>query len=212
MIKVNLLEQARREPASSAGPSISFEGMGNLPNIATIILILVTLGWTGYKYFDLTRSKEKLDTQISEAEIELKKVEEDIRVANELEAKRARVQQQIDLIIELKENQQVPVTATAAALNVTIVNPKLAGFATVWPCSVTRPLASNLNFTAGQVVANNVVAPVGNDGTVCLYTNVPADVIVDIAGWFSSSGTGSFVGTTPERKVDTRDGTGHAPH
>ena len=107
--------------------------------------------------------------------------------------------------------QEVPATATAAALNVTIVNPVKAGFVTVWPCSVSRPLASNLNFVPGQVVANNVVAPIGNDGSVCLYSNVETDVIVDIAGWFSTSGAGAFVGTTPERLVDTRDGTGPAP-
>jgi Tfp pilus assembly protein PilN len=83
--------------------------MGNLPNIVTIALIVVTLGWTGYKYYSLSSDMERLAAEIQQAEAELKKVEEDIRVANELEAKRARVQQQIDLIIQLKENQQVPV-------------------------------------------------------------------------------------------------------
>jgi CubicO group peptidase (beta-lactamase class C family) len=100
--------------------------------------------------------------------------------------------------------QQLPITATAAALNVTVVNPLGAGFATVWPCGVTRPLASNMNFVAGQVVANNVVAPIGNDGTVCLYSSATTDVIVDIAGWFSSSESGAFVGTAPRRVMDTR--------
>lgn len=109
MIKVNLLEQARREAAPKAAPSISFEGMGNLPNIVTIVLIVVTLGWVGYKYFTLTSEQERLSAEIAEAEVQLKQVEEDIRVANELEAKRERVQKQIDLIIQLKENQQVPV-------------------------------------------------------------------------------------------------------
>ena len=109
------------------------------------------------------------------------------------------------------EDQQVPTTATAAALNVTIVNPAGSGFATVWPCGVSRPLASNLNFVAGQVVANNVVAPIGNDGSVCLFSNISVDVVVDIAGWFSSDASGDFIGTTPERFIDTRDGTGPGP-
>jgi len=108
-------------------------------------------------------------------------------------------------------SQQVPVTATAAALNVTIVNPEIDGFVTVWPCGVSRPFASNLNFVSTQVVANNVVAPIGNDGSVCLFSNVPTDVIVDITGWFSSDGSGAFIGTTPKRFVDTRDGTGPEP-
>ena len=60
-------------------------------------------------------------------------------------------------------------------------------------------------------MANNVVAPIGNEGSVCVYSSAPADVIVDIAGWFNSSSSGDFIGTTPERFVDTRDGTGPAP-
>jgi hypothetical protein len=109
------------------------------------------------------------------------------------------------------QSQQVPVTATAAALNVTIVDPLKSGFATVWPCGLSRPLASNLNFTPGQVVANNVIAPIGNEGSVCIYSNVSTDLVVDISGWFSSDGSGAFIGTTPERNVDTRDGTGPPP-
>ncbi len=108
-------------------------------------------------------------------------------------------------------SQQVPVTATTAALNVTIVNPSQSGFATVWPCGIARPLASNLNFVAGQVVANNIVAPIGNEGMVCIFSNVPTDVVVDIAGWFSVDGSGTFVGSTPKRLVDTRDETGPVP-
>jgi len=106
---------------------------------------------------------------------------------------------------------QVPLSATAAALNVTIVNPESAGFATVWPCSAARPLASNLNFVSGQVVANNVIAPIGDQGSVCFYTNVPSDIIVDIAGYFSGDAGNQFVGSTPKRYIDTRSSLGPAP-
>lgn len=110
------------------------------------------------------------------------------------------------ITLEVDEQlQAVPVTATAVALNVTIVNSLSSGFATVWPCGVTRPVTSNMNFVTGRVVANNVVAPIGNDGNVCLYSSGATDVVVDIAGWFSSSESGSFVGTTPKRLIDTRE-------
>ena len=109
------------------------------------------------------------------------------------------------------QDQAIPVTATAAALNITVANPVASGFITVWPCGVARPLSSNLNYTPGSVVANNVIAPISNEGSVCLYSSVPSDVIVDISGWFLDDSTGAFVGTTPTRLVDTRDGTGPAP-
>jgi hypothetical protein len=105
----------------------------------------------------------------------------------------------------------VPSSARAAALNVTIVNPEGSGFATIWPCGITRPNASNLNFTAGQVVANNVIASLGSSGDICVYTNVPADVIVDASGWFSGEVSDSFVGVTPTRVIDTRINLGPAP-
>jgi type IV pilus assembly protein PilN len=109
MIKVNLLAQARREAAPKKGPSISFEGMGNLPSVVTVILIIASIGYCGWMYYSLSARQKQLSEDLAQAEIDLAKVEEDIRIANELEQKRARVQQQIDLIIELKQNQQVPV-------------------------------------------------------------------------------------------------------
>ena len=106
---------------------------------------------------------------------------------------------------------QVPLDASAAALNVTVVNPEAAGFVTVWPCSAARPNASNLNFTAGKVVANNVVAPIGDQGNVCFFASQNTDIIVDISGYFTGESGNQFVGSTPKRFVDTRDGTGPAP-
>jgi hypothetical protein len=106
---------------------------------------------------------------------------------------------------------QVPLEATSAVLNVTIVNLEASGFATVCPCSADRPLASNLNFVAGQVVANNVTAPIGDQGQVCFYINVPSDIIVDIAGYLIEASGNKFVGSTPKRLVDTRIGLGPLP-
>jgi uncharacterized protein YegL len=99
----------------------------------------------------------------------------------------------------------VPASATAAAINVTAVSPSAAGFVTVWPCGVARPNASNLNFVAGDVVPNGVIAPIGQNGSVCLYSQTATDLIVDVAGWFEGE---AFAGATPQRLVDTRDGTG----
>jgi serine protease len=73
----------------------------------------------------------------------------------------------------------------AVALNVTVTGSSGAGFASVFPCGGAVPGVSSVNFGAGQTVANAVVAPVGS-GTVCVYSNVMTDVIVDVSGWFAS--------------------------
>ncbi len=106
----------------------------------------------------------------------------------------------------------VPANAEAVALNVTAVDARRTGFLTVWPCGVARPGTSNLNFAAGGAIANGVIAPVGDDGSVCVYAHHPTQVIVDLVGWVGATGaTGgepAFVGATPKRVLDTRNGTG----
>src|SRR5262249_36859811 len=61
----------------------------------------------------------------------------------------------------------VPNNALAAAMNVTVPNPAAAGFVTVWPCGEPQPVASNLNYTAGQNVPNLTVSRLGAGGKVC---------------------------------------------
>jgi hypothetical protein len=76
----------------------------------------------------------------------------------------------------------------AVALNVTVApggKPNIGGgYVTVYPCG-TRPDASNLNFTDGQVLANSVIAPVSSSGDVCFYVYGTAHLLADVSGYFS---------------------------
>ena len=47
--------------------------------------------------------------------------------------------------------------ATGAVLNVTVVNPTAGSYLTVWPADKPKPLASSLNWTAGQSATPNQV-------------------------------------------------------
>jgi hypothetical protein len=107
--------------------------------------------------------------------------------------------------------RQVPADASAVALNVTIVEARGAGYATVWPCGTPMPDASNVNFAAGATAANGVIAPVGSGGSICVFTSVDAHLIVDIAGWFTGGTKAAFTGNIPKRFVDTRNNIGPAP-
>ncbi len=106
----------------------------------------------------------------------------------------------------------VPPEATGVSLNVTMVRPSGRGYASVWPCQDERPVVSSLNAQAGEVIANNVIAPISDEGTVCFYSSVGTNFVVDVAGWFvGSDGPNAvepFVGLLPERQVDTRSGLG----
>lgn len=113
--------------------------------------------------------------------------------------------------LQITGRANVPATATAVAFNLTAISPTAAGFLTAYPAGTIRPTASNLNFVKGDVIANLVVVRVGTGGQVSIFNNSGAtDVAADIVGYFSDSGGAAalFTPLTPERFLDTRDGTG----
>ena len=103
----------------------------------------------------------------------------------------------------------VPADATAVVMNVTVTNPTATGFVSLSPTGGLVPLASNLNFVAGQTIANLVVAQVGAGGKVDI-TNLAGhtDVIADVVGYYSATTGDRFTGVTPSRILDSRNGTG----
>ncbi len=101
------------------------------------------------------------------------------------------------------------VVPAAVALNITAVDPVDAGFLTVFPTGVSRPVTSNLNVTPKRTVANFAVTPVSADGKVSVYTFGRTDIIVDLVGrWMPIDGqpvaAGRFRPITPARVIDTR--------
>ncbi len=74
----------------------------------------------------------------------------------------------------------IPSIATAVMLNVTAIKPSAAGFLTVFPCGGVMPQASNVNYVPGDVVANSVLAKIGADGKVCIFTIADTDLVVDV--------------------------------
>ncbi len=103
----------------------------------------------------------------------------------------------------------VPATGVSAvALNVTVDQPTGVGFLTVWPTGEAMPNASTHNFVPGLTIANLVLAKVGANGQVSIYNSAGSThVVADVIGYFSASG-GLFTPVTPQRLIDTRDGTG----
>ncbi len=101
---------------------------------------------------------------------------------------------------------QLPSGLTAVALNVTVVTPQTGGYLTLYPDGGSRPTASNLDFGAGQVIANAVIVPVGSDGKIDVYNGSggSANVLVDVVGYYSTSSTSALVPVTPIRLLDTR--------
>ena len=109
--------------------------------------------------------------------------------------------------IQLSARNSVPASTAAVALNVTVTNPTAPGHLTIWPAGQPRPTASNLNFVAGQTIANMVTVRLGDRGTIDLFANQGCPhVIVDVAGYYRGGSpiAGGFVGLSPIRGLDTR--------
>jgi fibronectin type 3 domain-containing protein len=81
----------------------------------------------------------------------------------------------------------VPAGAVAGAvMNVTTTDATAPSYLTVWPTALTQPLASDLNWVAGETVPNLVAAKLGPDGAVQVFNAAGStDVVVDVSGWYS---------------------------
>ena len=100
----------------------------------------------------------------------------------------------------------IPAGVAAVTLNVTSVDPSLAGYVTVYACGGDRPTVSNLNPRPGRVRPNLVVTPVSSGGKVCLYSLQDVDLVVDVTGYMKVGTPASeFTPSTPFRLIDTRE-------
>ena len=90
----------------------------------------------------------------------------------------------IELQVTGAGTTNVPASTNAVVLNVTGVGADAPGYVTVWPCGAQQPNASNLNLTTGGISPNLVMAKVGTDGKVCIFTQSSADLIADINGYW----------------------------
>jgi Bacterial Ig domain len=96
-----------------------------------------------------------------------------------------------DRVVTLAGKCNVPITARAVAVNLTVTQPTGAGFLTLHADGTTPPGTSTINFSAGQTRANNAVTALSaaGDGTLRIFAAVQGQspsvqVILDVNGYF----------------------------
>ncbi|WP_426593582.1 S8 family serine peptidase [Cellulomonas sp. McL0617] len=106
----------------------------------------------------------------------------------------------------------LPADASAIVLNLTAVNPRGNGYLSVYPTptgSDPPPLVSNVNFVTGIDQPNLVTVRISADRTIDVASAfAPADVIADVAGYYSAGGAAAYQPLVPARVLDTRLGMG----
>ena len=90
-------------------------------------------------------------------------------------------------VIDLTQFTDLPVGARGALINLTVNEPTLSGYATIFSgdtADADRPNASSINWGIGtQVLANGLTIGVGSAGTIKVFTYDATDVIIDITGY-----------------------------
>jgi hypothetical protein len=118
------------------------------------------------------------------------------------------------------------VNAQAYSLNFTVVPHVPLGYLAAWPSDQSKPLVSILNASllvgnTPPVVANAAIVPAAQTqsgnvsvGDISVFATNDTDVIIDINGYFATSGQGnalSFYPATPCRALDSRSPNNQGP-
>lgn len=119
----------------------------------------------------------------------------------------AKVQAGTAVTVQVAGRGGVPSSGVdAVLLNVNATAPAAAGYVTAHADLTTQPSSRALSYAAGGVTTTLVLARLGSNGKVRLYSSATTDLSADIVGW---SPTGGYVsGGAPVRVVDTRSGVG----
>ncbi len=100
----------------------------------------------------------------------------------------------------------IPTSAAAYSLNVSVVPQHVLGYLTIWPAGEGRPVVATLNSLDGRIKADAAIVPAGANGAVSIYVTDTSNLILDINGYFvpASGSTLAFYPLTPCRVADTR--------
>lgn len=84
-------------------------------------------------------------------------------------------------------NCNLPGNASAVVMNVTAIAPTASSYLTVYPSGVARPLASSLNYEAGQApTPNSVTSKLSAQGQVSFFNmNGNVHLAVDVVGYYT---------------------------
>ncbi len=102
----------------------------------------------------------------------------------------------------------IPASAQAYSVNVTVVPHKSLSYLTVFPTGYAQPYVSTIN-SDGRIKAVAAIVPAGTGGAISFYATDDTELVLDINGYFTTDTSTSllFYPLTPCRISDTRDAT-----
>ena len=101
----------------------------------------------------------------------------------------------------------VPSSAQAYAINVTVVPHGILNFLTIYPAGLQLPNVSLLNSPDGKVKASGAIIPAGVAGSLTVFGTDDTDLVIDITGYFVLKNVANglqYFPIVPCRILDTR--------
>jgi hypothetical protein len=80
---------------------------------------------------------------------------------------------------------QVPATARAYSVTLTVAPPGPLAYLTMWQAGGGQPNVSSINSFVGRTLANNVIVPAGTGGALDVFVFDNTDLLLDINGYFA---------------------------
>jgi hypothetical protein len=84
-------------------------------------------------------------------------------------------------------NCEIPQTAKAVSINVTVTQPSAMGNVRLFPAGQAVPNVSTINYAAGQTRANNAIVVLDASGAMAAFVGQPAGttvhLIIDVNGY-----------------------------
>jgi len=105
MIRINLLTPDRQQQ----GQKKTFLAAGQRMTIACSLILVLALGFIGWRYWSLSRQSKRLDADITAAQQETSRLHSIIQQVQDFEQQRAQLQQRVVLIEQLRKDQSGPV-------------------------------------------------------------------------------------------------------
>jgi hypothetical protein len=82
----------------------------------------------------------------------------------------------------------IPPGVDAYSLSIGAILPPTDGYLTAWATGTPRPAVSQVNYLAGEVIANAAIVPAGTSGSIDVFVSSgPTNVYVDINGYFTDA-------------------------
>jgi hypothetical protein len=87
-------------------------------------------------------------------------------------------------VVQVAGTRGIAANAKAVSINVASVGAWGRGYITAWPCGEV-PVAATTTFDSADAIANGAFLPLSASGQLCLFSNMPTHVVIDVNGWFS---------------------------